>query len=67
MPGGAGGELLALDQDNIAPALLGQVIKRRNANHAATDNNHPRLRFHGNSFRPGNSILVTIVREIQQT
>jgi hypothetical protein len=67
MPGGAGSKLLALNQDNIAPALLGKVVKRRNANHAATDNNHPRLRFHGNSFGPGNSILATLVKEIQQT
>ncbi len=43
MPGGAGGQLLALDEDDIAPALLGQVVERRNADDAAADHHHARL------------------------
>ena len=46
MPGRAGGQLLALDQDDIRPALLGQMVERRDADDASTDNNDPRLRFH---------------------
>ena len=50
MPGRARREFLALHQDHVAPALFGQVIEGRNANHTAANNNNPRLRFHGKSF-----------------
>ena len=46
VPGGAGGELLPLDQHAVAPALPRQVIERRNAHHAAADHHHARLSLH---------------------
>ncbi len=45
MPGGTGGQFLALDQDDIAPALLGEVVKRADAHHATADHHHARLMF----------------------
>ena len=41
MPGGAGGELGALDQRDVRPALLRQVIERAHADHAAADDQRP--------------------------
>ena len=46
MPGGAGGEPVALDQHHVFPARLGEVIEHRAANHATPDDNDARLRFH---------------------
>ena len=46
MPGRARGQLMAFDQNDIAPALLGQVIERRDAHHAAADHHHARTRLH---------------------
>jgi hypothetical protein len=37
MPGGTGGELLALEQQHVLPAELGQVIGERAADDAAAD------------------------------
>ncbi|MNS47477.1 hypothetical protein D3C72_800080 [compost metagenome] len=46
MPGGTRGELLALDENAVAPALLGKMIKRRNADDAATDHHRPCMCLH---------------------
>src|SRR3954453_22731220 len=46
MPGRPRGQFLALDQDNVAPALLGQVIKGPHPNDAATDDDNASLRSH---------------------
>ncbi len=46
MPGRAGGELLALDEHDVAPALLGEMIERADADDPAADDDHPSLRSH---------------------
>ena len=46
MPGRAGGQLLALDQHDVGPALLGEVIERRDADDAAADDDRACLSFH---------------------
>ena len=46
MPGRAGGQLLALDEHAIGPALLDEMVKRRNADDAAADHHRPSLRSH---------------------
>ena len=43
VPGGAGGQLLALQQHHVAPAELGQMIGDRAADHAAADDHGLRL------------------------
>ena len=46
MPGGAAGELAALEQQHVLPARLGQVIQHARADHAATDHHHPGIALH---------------------
>ena len=46
VPGRAGGQLLALDENAVAPALLRQMIERRDADHAPADHHRPRMRSH---------------------
>src|ERR1041385_6314002 len=46
MPGRAGGELLALEEHDIGPAQLGEVVQDRGANHTTADDDHLRGRFH---------------------
>ncbi len=48
MPGRAGGQLRALDQGNVGPTELRQVIEHTDAHHAAADHRHAHMRFHGN-------------------
>ena len=43
MPGGAGGEPLAFEQDDVGPSELGEVIGHRAADDAAADDDHPCL------------------------
>ncbi len=43
VPGGSRGELRALEEHDVAPAELGEVIGDRAADHAATDDHHARL------------------------
>ncbi len=47
MPCRAGGQLPALDQHAVRPALLAQMIQRRDADHAPADHHRPRMRSHG--------------------
>ena len=53
VPGRAGGEFLALDQERVGHAFLGEVIERRNADDAAADHHHPRVGFHERGLRLG--------------
>ena len=46
MPGRAGGQLLALDENAVGPAFLGEMIERRDADHAPADHHRPRVRSH---------------------
>src|SRR5690606_3356031 len=46
MPCRPGGELLALDENGIGPALPGQVVERRNAHHATADHHGTRMCLH---------------------
>ena len=46
VPGRAGGQLLALHQHDVRPALLGEMIERRDADHASADHHDARMRFH---------------------
>ena len=47
VPGRAGSQLRALDQHDVGPAGLGQVVEHRAANDAAADHNRFDLGFHG--------------------
>ena len=40
MPCGPGGELVTLQQDNVVPAELGQVVRNAATDHPATDDHH---------------------------
>ena len=55
MPAGAGGQLVALEQHDVPPAELGQVVEHAAPDHAATDHRDPNVRFHPRSppLRPG--------------
>ena len=44
MPGGAVGEVVLLDQHDILPACLGEVIEQRAAHGAAADDHHVHVR-----------------------
>ena len=57
VPCGAGGELVALQEDHIFPARARQMIGDRGADSAATHNKCPNMRFHCRSS-PGNSCLL---------
>ncbi len=46
MPGGAGGEFALLEQNDVGPAFEGEVVEQPHAHDAASDNDHPRMRFH---------------------
>jgi hypothetical protein len=46
VPSGAGGELVALQQHDVAPAEPGQVVERADADHAATNDDNPRVGLH---------------------
>ena len=46
VPGRARGQLVALDQDDVAPAELGQVIEHAAADDAAADDGHLDMGFH---------------------
>jgi hypothetical protein len=50
VPRGPGGEFRALDQDDVLPAELGEMIEDAASDHAAADDGHLNMRFHG--FRP---------------
>ena len=41
VPGRAGGELRALDQGHVLPAVLDEVVEDAATDHAATDDRHP--------------------------
>jgi hypothetical protein len=47
VPGRSGGQLLALDQDDVRPAFLHEMIQRAHADHPAPDHHHARDFFHG--------------------
>ncbi len=49
VPGRARGQFRALDQRDVGPAQLGQVIEHADAHHAAADHRHAHMRFHGKS------------------
>ena len=46
VPCGAAGQLVALEQDHVAPALLRQMVERRAAGDSPADHDAARLRFH---------------------
>ena len=50
VPGRARRQFLALDQRDIGPAELCQMVQRADANHAATDHNHTCCRLHHHTF-----------------
>ena len=43
VPGGARCQFLPLDQDDVAPALLREVVERADAHHATADDDHARM------------------------
>jgi len=60
VPGGAAGELLALQHHHLRPAELGQVIGDRAADDAAADDDHPRCL--GKLIRHGLPPLLRLAR-----
>ena len=54
-PGGARGQLRALDQHDVGPAELGEMVEHAAADHAAPDHRHPNMRLHG-TRRPSPTI-----------
>jgi hypothetical protein len=46
MPGRAGGELVALEQYHVGPAMPGQMIEHRGADDASADDHDLGVRFH---------------------
>jgi hypothetical protein len=50
VPCGASSQLLALEQDNVRPASLGEVIQHGGAYNTATDNYYACRRFHKFNF-----------------
>ena len=67
VPGRARGQLLALDEDDVRPALLGQVIERRHAHDAAADHHHARVRPHGELLSPGRRSGVPILSKVPRS
>jgi hypothetical protein len=51
MPGRAGGQLRALDEQHVTPAQLGQVVEHAAPDHAAADHRHPHMRLHRSPSR----------------
>ena len=52
VPGGAGGEIPALEQHHVAPAKLSQMIQNTRAHDAAADDRYPRVTLHGDFSAP---------------
>ena len=46
MPGRSGGKLLALDQRNVGPPLLREMVQRADADNTAPDHNNACMRLH---------------------
>jgi hypothetical protein len=53
VPGGAGGQLGALDQRDVGPAELGEVVEHAGTDHAAADDHRAILGLHGAPSRTG--------------
>ena len=49
VPGRARGQFLALDENAVAPAFLGEMIERRDADHAPADDHRPRMLSHADT------------------
>jgi hypothetical protein len=65
MPGRAGGQLLPLDQHDIAPAGLGQMIEDAAPDDAAPDDDDLCLSLHGPDFP--SEILLSITRVLSSS
>ena len=51
VPGGAGGELGALHQDDVLPAVLDEVVEDAATDHSSADDSHSGMRFHASGLR----------------
>ena len=51
MPGGAGGELGALEQDDVLPAVPGEVVEDAATDDSSADDSHSDMRFHASGLR----------------
>ena len=51
MPGGAGGELGAFEQDDILPPVLDEVVQDAATDDASADDSHSDMRFHASGLR----------------
>ena len=60
VPGRAGCQLPALDENAVVPALLHEMIKGRDADDAAADHHHARVRPHGPVLPVGDVELSTL-------
>ena len=51
VPRGAGSELRAFEQDDILPAVLGEVVQDAATDHSSADDSHSDMRFHASGLR----------------
>ena len=58
VPGRAGGQLLALDEDDVGPSRLGQVVEHRGADDSATDHDDLCGRLHRASPRGADDLAA---------
>ena len=66
VPGRAGGQLIALEQHDVAPAELGQVVEHAAADDPAADHHHPRLGPHPAASRFSSACYSLPVRRQEQ-
>ncbi len=59
MPGRARCQFALFDEDDIAPAFEGQMIKQADTHDAAPDHNHARMRFHRTDLSSGIALACT--------
>ncbi len=60
VPGRAGSQLLALDENAVGPALLGEMIERRDADHSPADHHRPRVRSHSHPLELRRSVQPVV-------
>ena len=63
MPGGAGGQLTLLDEQDVFASFFRQMIKQRHTHDAATHNDYSRLIFHSISIHPKSVLIMAILSD----
>ncbi len=60
MPARPGGQHVALDDGDVGPAELGQVVEDAGADDSTPDDNYPVLRLHGSSHACSETSLACV-------